>query len=318
MLNFSKSVLSFLVIPLCFFILISCSKDNSTESSQPNETGISASDFAFNVGNEWNYNGTGYNAAGSVVSKSISTSKLRIISETNSNGLNGYKLYATFKNWLGVTKGEGEDFFSTENNGLWTLEKLANGSTSPTKILPFGVNNATIRSETYNKQMYLYYWYPPYNYYIENITMDINIKFEFLGSENINVSAGSFNNCKKINVMIDISQRSDTSGVELFNNKTWYIESLWWLSTNNGLIKTQNSFNCVVDSIVSSVEWDPNSGKYVFIYESILESSLSYQDLRYFDVEDLMIPVSAPWYKTKVSGLTYLGKYINELNSKNF
>ena len=303
------------LILLGTLLITACSEDSSTETPPPTTPGINAVDFAFSVGNEWNYNGAGYTSSGVKVSKSVSTSKLRIISETNSNGLNGYKIYGTFKDWLGNTESEGEGFFSNENNGLWTLETLANGSTSPVKILPFGVDNATIRSEVYNEQMQFYTIWP--NYYMENITMNVNIKFEYLGLENITVTAGAYNNCKKIKVIIDVSQRSDTSGVELFNGKTWSVESVWWLSTNNGLIKTETSFNCVVDSVVSDIIWDPISG-YTYMYESILESSLSYGFLRSFDVEDLMIPVSSPWYKTKISGMTYLGKYITDLSSKNF
>ena len=314
---FQQMTKIFVFIFILFIILIfsACSEDSSTDSSQPEIQGINSSDLAFSVGNEWNYNGTGYNSSGTVELKSVSTSKLRIISETNSNGLNGYKFFSSYKDWKGNTKGEAEDFCSTENNGLWVLERLSNGSMSPVKILPFGVNNATIRSEVISEQIQIYTNYP--DYYVENITMDINIKFEYIELENIGVSAGSFNNCKKIKVMIDVSQRSDTSGVELFNGKTWSVESVWWLSTNNGLIKTETSFNSVVDSI-GNVVWDPNTGEYTYIYESILESSLSFRNLRYFDIEDLMIPVSAPWYKTRMSGLTYLGKYITELSNKNF
>jgi hypothetical protein len=164
--------------------------------------------------------------------------------------------------------------------------------------------------------MIFYTNYP--DFYVENITMDINVLFEYLDSENITVSAGTFNNCKKIKVMIDVSQRSDTSGVELFNGKTWSVESVWWLSTNNGLIKTETSFNSVVDSIVSNIIWDPITGEYTYIYESILEVNISSRNLNYFDIDDLMIPVSGPWYKTRMSGLTHLGKYITELRNKNF
>lgn len=314
---FQQMIRIFVYTFILFIILIisACSEDSSTDPPQPTTPGINSADLAFSVGNEWNYNGTGYNSSGTVELKSVSTSKLRIISETNSNGLNGYKFYQSYKDYLGNTKGEGEDFFSTENNGLWTLERLSNGSMSPVKILPFGVNNATIRSEVISEQMIFYTNYP--DFYVENITMDINVLFEFLDLENITVSAGTFNNCKKIKVIIDVSQRSDTSGVELFNRKTWYVEILWWLSTNNGLIKTETSFNSVVDSI-GNIIWDPITGEYTYLYESILESSLSFRNLRYFDIEDLMIPVSSPWYKTRMSGLTYLGKYITELNSKNF
>jgi len=314
---FQQMTKIFVFIFILFIILIfsACSEDSSTDSSQPETQGINSADLAFSVGNEWNYNGTGYNSSGTVELKSVSTNKLRIISETNSNGLNGYKFYQSYKDYLGNTKGEGEDFFSTENNGLWTLERLSNGSMSPVKILPFGVNNATIRSEVISEQKQIYTNYP--DYYVENITMDINIKLEYIELENIGVSAGSFNNCKKIKVMIDVSQRSDTSGVELFNGITWSVESVWWLSTNNGLIKTETSFNSVVDSI-GNVVWDPITGEYTYLYESILESSLSFRNLRYFEIEDLMIEVSAPWYKTRMSGLTYLGKYITELGSKNF
>jgi len=314
-ISIKNIVISFFFF-FCILVLNACSEDSSTESPQPIGPGIKASDFAFSVGNEWNYNGTGYSASGSVVPKSLSTSKLRIISETNSNGLNGYKLYGTFKNWQGNTRGEGENFVSTENNGLWILERLANGSTSPTKILPFGVNNATIRSEVFTEQFEIYTNWP--DYYIENLTMNIDVKFEYLGTENVGVTAGSFNNCKKIKITIDVSQKSDTSGVVLFNGKTWYVELLWWLSTNNGLIKSQTSFNCVVDSIVSEWIYDPNTGEWTYIYESVLESSISYGDFRHFDSEDLMIPVSFEYYKTRVSGLNYLGKYITELSSKNF
>ncbi len=293
----------------CIVIIsVSCSKDSGTDSPTPSGQGIGASDFAFRVGNEWNYNGTGYSASGSVVSKSLSTGKLRIISETNSNGLNGYKLYGTFKDWLGHTKGNGEGFISTENNGLWILERLANGSTSPTKILPFGVNNATVRSEIFSRN----WWWSN-----EVIKMSVDIKFEHLGTENINVTAGGFSNCKKIKVLIDVSQKSDTNGVEIFNGKTWNVESLWWLSVNNGLIKTQTSFNCVVDSVLSWI-WDPITGEWKYIYKSILESNIYYGVFRHFDVEDLMIPVTHEWYKTKISGLNYLGRYVTELSSKNF
>ena len=314
---FQQMTKIFVFIFILFIILIfsACSEDSSTDSSQPETQGINSADLALSVGNEWNYNGTGYNSSGTVELKSVSTSKLRIISETNSNGLNGYKFYQSYKDYLGNTKGEGEDFFSTENNGLWTLERLSNRSMSPVKILPFGVNNATIRSEVISEQIQIYTNYPVY--YVENITMDINVLFEYLDSENITVSAGAFNNCKKIRVMIDVSQRSDTSGVELFNGKTWSVESVWWLSTNNGLIKTETSFNSVVDSI-GNIVWDPITEEYIYIYKSILESSLSFRNLRYFDIEDLMIPVSSPYYKTKAGGLKYLGKYITELSSKNF
>jgi hypothetical protein len=316
MLNCLKYCISIIVILLCYFIFSSCSEDSSTQTPQPNEPGVNSSYFAFSVGNEWNYNGTGYSASGSVVPKSISTSKLRVISETNSNGLNGYKLYGTFKNWLGTTTGEGEDFVSTENNGLWILERISNGSTSPTKILPFGVNNAAIRSEVFTEQFEIYNNWP--DYHIENITMNLDVKFEYLGLENINVTAGTFNNCKKIKLTMDVSQRSDTSGTEIFNGQTWYVESVWWVSSNNGLIKTQSSFSCVVDSIVTGMIWDPNNNKWIYVYESVLQSNVSYRDFRNIDVEDLMIPVSSELIKTKMSGINYLGKYITELSSKNF
>ncbi len=311
MLNCLKYCISIIVILICFFIFSSCTDESSTQAPQPNEPGVNSSYFAFSVGNEWNYNGTGYSASGSVVPKSISTSKLRVISETNSNGLNGYKLYGTFKNWLGSTTGEGEDFVSTENNGLWVLERLPNGSTSPTKILPFGVNNATIRSEIINNSS-SWYWSN------ENITMNIDVKFEYLGLENVSVTAGTFNNCKKIKLTMDVSQKSDTSGTEIFNGKTWYVESLWWLSSNNGLIKTQSSFSCVVDSIVTGMIWDPNNNNWIYVYESVLQSNVSYKDFRNIDIEDLMIPVSSELIKIKMSGINYLGKYITELSSKNF
>jgi hypothetical protein len=315
---FQQMTKIFVFIFILFIILIfsACSEDSSTDSSQSTTPGINSTDFAFSVGNEWNYNGTGYNSSGAVELKSVSTSKLRIISETNSNGLNGFKFYSSYKDYLGSTKSEGEDFFSTENDGLWTLERHSNGSMSPVKILPFGVNNSTIRSEVISKQMQFYT--SGSDFYVENITMDINVLFEYLDSENTTVSAGVFNNCKKIRVIIDVSQRSDTSGVELFNGKTWSVESVWWLSTNNGLIKTETSFNSVVDSIVSNIIWDPITGEYTYIYESILEVNISSRNLNYFDIDDLMIPVSGPWYKTRMSGLTHLGKYITELRNKNF
>jgi len=305
--------ISLIIIILSF--VLSCSKESTTEP-ESNTPGINASDFAFAVGNEWNYNGAGYKSSGIKLPKSVNAIKIRVISETNSNGLNGYKLYTTLKDFDGKTYSESEDFTSTENKGLWTLEKLANGSTSPVKILPFEVNSATIRSDVINKQMRLGSWTPPYYEYIENITMNIDIKYKFIGTENVTTSAGVFNNSKKIKVTIDISQRSDTSGVELFNGKTWFVESYWWLSNKNGLIKTETSFNSVIDSI-ANVIWTPNGG-YIIEYKDIIEKSFSYRDLRYFDVNDLMIPVSSPWYKEKISGLRYLGKYITELSSKNF
>lgn len=306
-----KNIVFSIFIFFSLLSFIACSEDSSTDSPPPTGQGINASDFAFSVGNKWNYNGAGYNTADVKLPKSVSTSEMRIISETNSNGLNGYKIYGTSKDWLGHTTGDGEDFISTENNGLWILERLVNGSTSPTKILPFGVNNATIRSEIFNNSSS--WWWSE-----ENITMNIEIKFEFLGSENITVTAGGFSNCKKIKVIMDVSQKSDTNGVEIFNGKTWYVESLWWLSTNNGLIKTQTSFNCVVDSIISEWVWDPITGEWTYIYESVLESDISYRDFRHFDIEDLMIPISFEYYKTRLTGLNYLGKYVTELSSKNF
>ncbi len=298
------------IVILC--LIPSCS-DGDGGTGTPNPVpgdGISSPDFAFAVGNEWNYNGDGYDPSGSTGYQSHSTIKFKISSETNANGLNGFNFYSLIKDYQGHSEAEGEGFLSLENNGLWTLEKLPSGSTSPLKLLPLGVASATIRSETVNNQ----YWWTN-----ENASMNVDIRFQYLGKENVSTPAGDFTSCKKIKIIFDVSQRSDTNDVEIFNGKTWYVESIWWLASNNGLVKTETSFNCVIDSILVW-EWDPINQIYISYYEGVFEYAsdhFSFNYHNYDEAEDFII-----WFsencKPRVSGLNYFGKYVTLLSSKNF
>ena len=318
-----KVSLFFCLLFTLALVFISCK--SSTEPDDKNGipgSGISSSSFAFNVGNEWNYSGKGYNTFNSQILKSVGTARLKVLSQTNSNGLNGFKMYYDSKDYQGNNMGYTEFFISTENDGLWTLEKLPNGSTSPLKLLPFNTNSSVIRSEILNDQLsvfdsagqgHLYYHY-------ENIQLTIDIKFEYLGTENITAVGGNFNNCQKIKVTLDASQKSDTNGVVLFDGKTWNAETTWWLLDNNGLIKTETVFNTVIDSIRYSY-WDPNTGTIKYEYKDIITWNFSVGDFRWIDADDLMISVSDHWNWFKIRGnnsLKYLGKYVNELTSKNF
>lgn len=319
-----KKVFLLLCLPLTFaLVLISCK--SSTEPDDNNGglpgSGISSSSFAFNVGNEWNYSGKGYNTFNNIISKSIGTARLKVLSQTNTNGLNGFKMYYDSKNFQGNNMGYAEFFISTENDGLWTLENLPNGSTSPLKLLPFKTNSSVIRSEIINDQYAIYDTAAPWGiHHYENIQLSIDIKFQYIGTENVSVVGGNFNNCHKIKVTLDASQKSDTNGVTLFDAKTWNAETTWWLSDNNGLIKTETVFNTVIDS-VRSWYWDPNTGTYKFEYKDIITWGFSASYFRWLDANDLMIPVSDYWNWFKLRGnnsLKYLGKYVTELTSKNF
>ena len=307
------------------FTLVFNSCKSSTEPDDNNGipgSGISSSSFAFNVGNEWNYSGKGYNTFNNLISKSVGTARLKVLSQTNSNGLNGFKLYYDSKDFQGNNMGYTEFFISTENNGLWTLEKLPNGSTSPLKLLPFNTNSSVIRSEIINDQYAIYDTAAPWGiHHYENIQLSIDIKFQYIGTENISTIGGNFNNCRKIKVTLDASQKSDTNGVTIFNGKTWNAETTWWLSDNNGLIKTETIFNTVIDSIVSGIYWDPNTGTYKYVYKDILAMNFSASDLRWLDANDLMLPLSyfENWIKIRSNNsLKYLGKYVTEITSKNF
>lgn len=313
---------------LLTFALVFTSCKSSTEPDDNNGqpgSGISSSSFAFNVGNEWNYTGKGYNTSNNQIPKSVGTARLKVLSQTNSNGLNGFKMYYDSKDFRGNNMGYTEFFISTENDGLWTLENLPNGSTSPLKLLPFNTNSSVIRSEIINDQYAIYDTAAPWGiHHYENIQLSIDIKFQYIGTENVSTVGGNFNNCHKIKVTLDASQKSDTNGVTLFNGKTWNAETTWWLSDNNGLIKTETIFNTVIDSI-ESVYWDPNTGTYKYVYEDILASDFSARYLRWLlrwlDAKDLMIPLSYFQNRIKIrsnNSLKYLGKYITELTSKNF
>ena len=313
-----------LIFLIFMFTLIFISCNSSTEPDDNNVnpgSGISSSSFAFNVGNEWNYSGKGYNAANGQIPKSLGTARLKVLSQTNSNGLNGFKLYNETKNYQGNSMGYSEFFVSTENNGLWTLEELANGSTSPLKLLPFNTNSAVIRAEIINDQYAVYDTGTTWGiHHYENIQLNVDIKFLYIGTENVSTTGGNFNNCKKIKITMDATQKSDTSGVVVFNAKTWNVEMTWWLADNNGLIKTETVFNTVIDSI-RSWYWDPITGTYKYEYRDILTSNFSFNYFRWMDANDLMIPVTDFWNSYKLRGnnsLKYLGKYVTELTSKNF
>lgn len=315
-----KKVFLLLCLLLTFALVLTSCK-SSTEPDDNNGglpgSGISSSSFAFNVGNEWNYSGKGYNTFNNLISESIGTARLKVLSETNSNGLNGFKMYYDSKDFQGNNMGYTEFFISTENNGLWTLENLPNGSTSPLKLLPFKTNSSVIRSEIINDQYAIYDTWGIHHF--ENIQLSIDIKFQYIGIENVSVVGGNFNNCHKIKVILDASQKSDTNGVTIFNGKTWNVETTWWLSDNNGLIKRETIFNTVIDSIVSAY-WDPYTGT-KYIYKDILAMNFSAGDLRWLNADDLMIPLSyfQNWIKiSNNNSLKYLGKYITELSSKNF
>ena len=152
---------------------------------------------------------------------------------------------------------------------MWTLEELANGSTSPLKLLPFNTNTAVIRSEIINDQYAIYDTGTAWGiHHYENIQLNIDVKFQYIGTENVSVAAGNFNNCKKIKVTMDATQKSDTNGVVVFNAKTWNVEMTWWLSDNNGLIKTETLFNTVIDSIRYGY-WYPNTWTIKYEYRDL-------------------------------------------------
>lgn len=297
---------------------------NSTEPSDDNSvpgSGISKTSFALGVGNEWNYSGTGYNANNSVLSKSVGTGKLKVLSETNSNGLDGFKMYFDSKDYRGKFMGSNEFFISAENNALWTLEELVSGSTSPLKLLPFSTTSAVIRSDINNYQYAIYDTAYPYDFlHFENVQINIDIKFKYEGTEDVNGPAGNFN-CRKILVTLDAAQKSEVNGTTIFDGKTWNAQTTWWLSDNNGLIKTQTVWYTIIDS-VKHYFWNPNSGDLEIYYRDILGESLNLYHLRYiFNAGDYVIPMSDPWNEFKIrnsSSLKYLGKYITELTNKNF
>lgn len=317
--------ITFITLIIFIFTVIFVGCDNSTEPDDKEEetsSGISSSSFAFKIGNEWNYSGKGLNTTNNQIPKSIGTARLKVLGQTNSNGLNGNKMYSESTDYKGHYMGYAEFFISTENDGLWTLEELPNGSTSPLKILPFNTNSAVIRSEIINDQIPIYIYNEPtwYIHHYENIQLNIDIKFQYIGKENISTTAGNFNNCHKIKIMLDVSQKSDTNGVIIFNGKTWYDETIWWLSDNNGLIKTETLFNTIIDSVKTYIGWDPNTGP-IYVYKDIISLDFRASNLKRINAEDLMLVVSDRWYGVKLRGnnsLKYLGKYITELNSKNF
>ena len=170
----------FLLFCLLFtFTLVFTSCNSSTEPDDNNgipSSGISSASFAFNVGNEWNYTGKGYDSFNNQVTKSLGTARLKVLSQNNSNGLNGFKMYYDSKNFQGNNMGYSEFFISTENDGLWTLENLPNGSTSPLKLLPFNTSSSVIRSEIINDQFAIYDTGAPWGiHHYENVQLNIDI-----------------------------------------------------------------------------------------------------------------------------------------------
>ena len=239
-----------MIIIYIALLLSSCNNTSEPEPGDGNNQGkgISDKDLAFKVGNEWNYEGKGYNLSNDFRVNSICTLKVRITSKTNASGLDGYKLYSSYRDYWG-TLNYFEYFASTENQGLWTLENLQSGSTAPIKLLPFGTDSMVMSSDIYVKKIKINNNPPKVGIRYENVQITSVVRYEFMGTEDIVTPAGKFNNCKKIKLTSDIRQRSDTNNTVVFDAKTWHIEDVCWLSENSGLIRSETQFTTMVDSI---------------------------------------------------------------------